>query len=349
MPRHSLTALSILALIVLMSGFGIGMAILYVDYCYTPTPDLTALYIRDDTFDPAIPTSESESYRAPYSLATVSKRTKPTIERIVTWADQQKSTVLYTSYGIAGCGAYAASDYLERNLGVTGLGPGDPTGAYVSDEPSVSGSYVIGGILLPEMANLPVNGTYTSEAAKAPFDEADFLYSLELSESLDGTLYTDANDTQGLEAILADNGFSYQVVSKPSFRSLATMARRLLERSDYATRATLSSVVSLVVSSLSLVLWLCRSVTDALHIHRAFGLSKRRIIESVAAGVLVTVTTSTLSTLACAHIALPFLKPSDMVRLAPFVITSCAFLGTALGLVCLHRLLRTIDLEEAIP
>ena len=332
-----------LASLALLAALGVvlclGLAVVYLDLLWSSYGDLTYVHVVDPAHD------ASGSGRLPDPLdADAAARAQAGALR---WAEERHATLLRShELGYAVC---AGSALLERELGVTGLGPDAPPAAYVRNDPALLAAYVRDDVLLPNGAALPVLGTFDAAGAPAFLATADVLCSFsalgdiadaEDGAAVEGVYYTDATDVSGLVAALEVAGYRARVISRPFSAALAELPRNLLA-TEPLTRLTLYALAALVFCMGYVVLRLVRANEPSVRVRRVFGLTRRRVVGTMAlaaVGVL-----ATQATVSAAVLAGPFsfIGERDLARLLLMdLVTSAALLdvvGSAGGAWLLRR------------
>lgn len=253
----------VLCSVLILAAIGLGGAIIYSDYLYSPTGTLDTLQVRSNKEPgyggPAVPAADAQLLRA-----------------IEAWAEEEQATVLFKNGLSAGCGFCGYSDWAKRELGLDDVRSGEG-GVYVSDDPAIQAAYVRGDVFLPGSAGLEIRGTYPSAALPPVLTDADFLYPLSISLSVDGIYFTDGEDMEGLAALFEGSGYSVVAARRTNTLTLGELLRRL--RSDsFLSRAVLFAMTGLIFCFLYSVLTLYQDNARKLWVHHLFGLSGKRLL-----------------------------------------------------------------------
>lgn len=176
--------------------------------------------------------------------------------------------------------------WTEQELGIENY-QGNEDGVYVTDDPGFRETYVHGNILLPGTADLEIKGTYSSASVLPLLRDVDFLYPITIAASADGMYFTDAKNTERLEAIFHENGYSVVSRSQPNNITLRNLIRKLMTNGTMYI-AILCAMIGLIFSFIYGIMTLYRANARKLWIHHMFGLTKGRIalgIFLLAAGI----------------------------------------------------------------
>lgn len=267
------------ACIIILIGMslGLGASIIYADYLYSPSSPLTSMRI-------SLPNSYTAS--AYFDKTQAQESVRNMFESARSWADDTKATLLYAGGDgfVVNYGVYCATDLLERELGIDGLGDGDEPGVYVRNDQSLFDAYVHDTVILPGLLGLPVLGTFDATSSIPAMNRADFYYPLEEASYWRGILYTDAVDINDLVSIIENFGFEATILDQPLSVSLTKLPFELLEGNSMS-RALVVAMVALVLCLGYLYLRIWHEQAESLWKRHLYGLSRQRI---AAKGLLMT-------------------------------------------------------------
>ena len=258
MKRKSIAV--IVFAILILTSIGLGCAIVYSDYLYTPNGDLTSVLVYNGTLAPDAEPGSGDA-----------QDTERIIKEVEVWAEQNRACVFLKNGFIAGCGYCAYSDWMERKL-KTGIENGR---VYASDNPDFRTGYTAENVLFPGTLNIAIDGYYDPDTVPAAFQNVDFFYPLNAAAVADGMFFTDAANAAGLASVFTERGYEVDLRSQNRMT-----AGRLITKlfTDSAMSVTLLfALLGLVFCFAYDVLILHRDHTDRLWIHYRFGLSLRGI------------------------------------------------------------------------
>lgn len=316
--------------VLILVAIGLGVAIVYSDYLYSPTGSLDTLQVMGNG-EPG--------------FGRISAADAQLLRDVEAWAKEEGATVLFKNGLSAGCGFCGYSDWAERELGLDGAQSGEG-GVYVSDDPAIQAAYVSGDVFLPKSAGLEIRGTYRSGTLPPVLSDSDFLYPLGISASVDGIYFTDARDLEKLEALFEAGGYSVIATRQTNTLTWKQLARRLVSDS-FLSRAVLCAMAGLIFCFVYSVLMLYQDNTRRLWVRHLFGLSRRRILVGMlllAAGMVLA---SALLFGALLVNGLTYLGAADLRRIFGGVLALDGILALSVSCAGYLRLSRQFRLRGA--